>query len=100
MALQGVAVVLEMYAGMPHDFLVMFMSTKTGQACLESWAAFTRESVEGAVGWREKNMNAQADIVRMNGTREAVDLERLEPRYTLEEIVEGMEAQIARWGPP
>jgi acetyl esterase/lipase len=100
MALQGVAVVLEMYAGMPHDFLVMFMSTKTGQACLESWAAFARESVEGAVGWREKNMNAQADIVRMNGTREAVDLERLEPRYTLEEIVEGMEAQIARWGPP
>lgn len=106
MAEQGVQVTLEVYEGMPHDFLVMLISGNSGQQCLESWAEFARaatvaEREEGGASQRAKSGEESKGVIRhVNGTTEHVDLAQMEPHRTMKEIVEGMRAQIVRWGKP
>ena len=96
MVAQGVPVYVEMYGGMPHDFVLMMAESPPAQTCLANMATFLRESVEqpSAV------MKSGAKILEINGQESDVQLEQLLPHMTFEEVKAGMDAQIQGWGSP
>lgn len=44
---QGAKVVLEEYEGMPHCFAILLPDTSAGRRCVDGWAGFLKEAVEG-----------------------------------------------------
>ena len=100
MAEQGVDVQLEIYLGMPHDFLVLLQSILCGQECLNRWAAFAKRAMSKQSGV-ETQEDTRAIVIRsVNGERHEMDIEAMEPQWTTEELIEAMEVQIKRWGEP
>lgn len=101
MSKQGVDVSLEIFEGMPHDFLVLLQSSTCGQACLDSWSAFVQDiSSEKQVGNKFMPESGSATIHGVNGLVKTVLLADMEPRRTREELTRGMEAKIRDWGEP
>ncbi|KIX01301.1 uncharacterized protein Z518_09026 [Rhinocladiella mackenziei CBS 650.93] len=101
MAGQGVDVELEIYEGMPHDFLVLLSSSSCGQDCFDRWAKFVKRAIgrEGP-GERTENERNVAIIHSIDGKKKQTPLTEIQPQKTVEELIEGMEAKIQSWGQP
>lgn len=101
MAEQGLDVALEMYQGMPHDFLVLLPSSATGQECLDRWAAACAAQKTQAQPVSKWPGSAARSFVRSaKGEWQEIDLLQMPPHRTRKELIQGMEATIARWGHP
>lgn len=101
MAKQGVDVALEIFEGMPHDFLVLLQPSTCGQECTASWAAFVKTSTAHIKEVEHPVTEPGPVAVRsVNGDRQILSLERLGPHMTREELIAGMEAKIKDWGQP
>lgn len=101
MAEQGVDVVLEMYQGMPHDFLVLLPSSAAGQACLDRWAAAcATQKFRGQQMLKKSGSAATAFVRSAKGEWQEMELFQMQPHRTREELIQGMEETILRWGPP
>lgn len=102
MAAQGVKVNLELYNGMPHDFIVAMTSGRYAQECLNSWAMLAKDATtepaasvihqsggKNAVIWDPYGHRSDTSIVEVPG-----------PKGTLEDLIQGMEATMASWEKP
>lgn len=100
MAEGGIDVTLEMYEGMPHDFLVLLRSSKCGQECLRRWAEFLEFACLNNVASAERVGFSTAWVREPNGSWRAETIKDLEPQLSREDLLQGMEAQIQAWGEP
>ena len=71
-AAQGVPVVWKEFEAMPHCFGMIFPDSRAGKRCMEDWASFMREAVEG------KEIVTDGKWIEAKTLRaRAVDVERL-----------------------
>ena len=102
MADQGVHVKLELYRGMPHDFLVLLPFSSCGQECLDSWSAFVKDATaRPASSALDKENHAEAVIRDQYGRRQAMDIADIGgSQRKMEELIQGMQDTILGWGRP
>jgi acetyl esterase/lipase len=100
MAEHGVNVVLEMYDGMAHDFLLLFGSTPGGQDCLNRWTAFLQASTTPGAKTQPSKIFGSAFVRSKKGTWREVSVSQIQPHRTRKELIAGMEEMILKWGAP
>ena len=90
---QGATVRAEQYAGMPHDFTLLFPNTPSGQTCLSRWAAFLCEAVDTP----QAPCASGFAVIGADGKVDEVEAERLVPSIDTEKIKDAMEARVRDW---
>jgi hypothetical protein len=90
---QGVDVMVEQYAGMPHDFLLLFPSTPSGQTCLAHWAEFMCNAVDNS----RTPIGSVCKVIDLSGTARQLQCTSMIPKMAIEDIRGGMAAQIRSW---
>lgn len=90
---QGVVVNVEQYAGMPHDFALIFLQKPVVQGCLARWAAFMCEAVEQP----QSPVKSGFARIDLSGKISNMDPDDVVPPLSLNAIKSGMEAQVRAW---
>jgi acetyl esterase/lipase len=95
LASQGVSVIFEQYAAMPHVFPIVFPDLLSSRKCLNQWGRFIRTLVDDPTA-------IQTEAVRWSGTsltRVSFDIKEL-VSVTLKELKVLMRSEIKLWGLP
>lgn len=90
---QGVVVSVEQYAGMPHDFTLLFPKSISGEFCLSRWAQFMCEAVDHP----RTPAKSGFKTIDLSGKEWDVEPKQLVSAISLEFIKAGMEAQVRGW---
>lgn len=102
MAQCGIHVRLDVYRGMPHNFLVQLPSGVQGRACGAHWKKALFESCD--VGKIHDKMfesdGVQAVVYEPDGQGQVQSLEEMGPQLSPIQVKEGMEQRVRSWGVP
>ncbi|KAF2163792.1 hypothetical protein M409DRAFT_25973 [Zasmidium cellare ATCC 36951] len=99
MARCGVRVRLEVYRGMPHNFLVRLPDGVQGMTCGENCREFLlRECSLKAHAKSYGSEGEQAVVFEPDSRKRGVPLEELGPQLSARQVREGMEERIRSWG--
>lgn len=90
---QGVVVSVEMYAAMPHDFVLIFPKSTSGRMCFANWADFICEAVDHPSATKSSGLT----IITPDGKARDAEFQDVVPYMTTETLKAGMKSRLRVW---